>query len=122
MDRESFNHWLASYGTAWTSRDPEAAASLYADNAIYQVKPFDEPLRGRAAIYEYWTGVAKTEGKIRFDYEILAVTAEHGITRWRASFVRVPPGLPTKLDGIFLIVLDSAGRCQSLHEWWQKQQ
>ncbi|OLB39004.1 MAG: hypothetical protein AUH11_05305 [Acidobacteria bacterium 13_2_20CM_57_17] len=122
MDRESFNHWLAAYGTAWTSRDPEAAASLYADNATYQVTPFDEPLRGRAAIYEYWAGVAKTEEKIQFDYEILAVTAEHGITRWRASFVRVPPGLQTKLDGIFLIVLDSAGRCQSLREWWHKQQ
>src|SRR5256885_8529816 len=85
MDRESFNHWLAAYGTAWTSRDPEAAASLYADNATYQVTPFDEPLRGRAAIYEYWAGVAKTEEKIQFDYEILAVTAEHGITRDRKS-------------------------------------
>jgi len=93
MDRESFNHWLAAYGSVWTSRDAEAAASLYAENSTYQVTPFDEPLRGRAAIYEYWTGVAKTEEEIQFDYEILAVTAEHGIARWRASFVRVPPGL-----------------------------
>src|SRR3989440_11695698 len=122
MDRESFNHWLAAYGSVWTSRDAEAAASLYAENSTYQVTPFDERLRGRAAIYEYWTGVAKTEEEIQFDYEILAVTAEHGIARWRASFVRVPPGLQTKLDGIFLIVLNSAGRCLSLREWWHKQQ
>lgn len=88
----------------------------------YQVTPFDEPLRGRAAIHEYWTGVAQTEENIQFDYEILAVTAEHGIARWRASFVRVPPGLPTKLDGIFVITLDSGGLCQSLREWWQKRQ
>jgi uncharacterized protein (TIGR02246 family) len=123
MDRETFNHWLASYGRAWTSRDPEAASSLYAHDATYQVTPFDEPLRGRTAIYEYWAGVAKTEKKIQFDYEILAVTAEqHGIARWWASFVRVPPGLETKLDGIFLISLDSEGRCRSLREWWHKQQ
>jgi SnoaL-like domain len=70
MNRETFNHWLASYGSAWTRRDPEAAASLYAHNATYQVTPFDEPLRGRAAIYEYWAGVAKTEEKIQFNYEI----------------------------------------------------
>lgn len=68
MDRETFNNWLASYRSAWTNRDPEAAASLYADDATYQVTPFDEPLRGRAAIYEYWAGVAKTEEKIQFDY------------------------------------------------------
>src|SRR5258708_289968 len=114
MDRESFNHWLASYGNAGPSRAPEAAASLYADDATYQVTPFDEPLCGRAAIYEYWAGVAKTEEKIQFGYEILAVTAEHGIARWWASFVRVPPGLETKLDGILLISLDSRGRCQDL--------
>jgi len=73
MDRESFKNWLAAYGNAWTRRDPEAAASLYADNATYQVTPFDEPLRGRAAIYEYWADVAKTEEKIQFDYEIRQV-------------------------------------------------
>ena len=66
MDRETFNRWLASYGSAWTGRDPGAAASLYADDATYQVTPFDEPLRGRAAIYEYWSGVARTEEKIQF--------------------------------------------------------
>jgi SnoaL-like domain len=122
MDRESFNRWLGAYGKAWTGRNAEAAASLYADDATYQVTPFDEPLRGWAAIREYWDGVAKTEEGIQFGYEILAVTAEHGIARWWASFVRVPPGLATKLDGIFLISLDGTGRCQSLREWWVKRQ
>ena len=122
MDREALGRWLASYGRAWMARDPEAAAALYNEDATYQVTPFDEPLRGRGAIHEYWVGVAKTEERIQFDYEILAVTEEAGIARWRASFVRVPPGLDTKLDGIFLISLDSAGRCKSLREWWHKRQ
>ena len=101
MDRESFKYWLASYGKAWTDRDPEAAASLYTDDATYQVTPFDEPLRGRSAIYEYWVGVAKTEERIQFNREILAITAGYGVARWWASFLRVPPGLKTELDGIF---------------------
>src|SRR5256885_16804399 len=122
MEKESFKSWLDSYGQAWMARDPHAAVALYTDDAMYQVTPFSEPLRGRAAIYEYWAGVAKTEERIRFDYEILAVTAEHGIARWRASLVRVPPGLETKLDGIFLISLDSAARCRSLREWWHQRQ
>lgn len=122
MDRESFHRWLVSYGRAWMGRDPEAAAALYAENATYQVTPFDEPLRGRVAIYKYWNGIAKTQEKIKFDFEVLALTAEQGIARWWASFVRVPPGFETKLDGIFLIALDSDGRCQSLREWWHKLQ
>ena len=122
MNRESFQRWLDSYGHAWIGRDPAAAAALYADDASYQVTPFSEPLHGRDAIYEYWEGVAKTEERIQFDYEVLAVTAEHGIARWWASFIRTPPGLDTRLDGIFLITLDADGRCLSLREWWHKQQ
>ena len=122
MDRESFKCWLDSNGHAWIGREPKAAVTLYTDDATYQVTPFSEPLCGREAIFEYWDGVAKTEQGIQFGYEVIAVTAEHGIARWWASFVRVPPGLETKLDGIFLICLDSNGLCQSLREWWHKLQ
>jgi len=104
------------------ARDPESAAALYAESATYQVTPFTEPIHGRAAILEYWRGVTQTEEDIRFDYEILASTSEFGIARWWASFLRVPPGLPTRLDGIFLITLNAEGLCQSLREWWVKQQ
>jgi len=122
MDRETFNQWLDAYGKAWANRDRLAAASLYADEATYHVTPFLEPLRGRAAILEYWTHVAKTEENIHFHYEILAIATDYGIARWQASFTIQPQALHTKLDGIFLISLDSNGRCQSLREWWHKQQ
>jgi len=123
MTPESFASWLDAYGRAWETRDPKAAADLFAEDGAYQVTPFLEPMRGRPAILEYWTHVAQTEQDIRFGYEILAVTGEQGIARWWASFIRVPPGVPTKLDGIFLLSLDKNGvLCKSLREWWHKQQ
>jgi hypothetical protein len=122
MTLQAFDDWLHSYGQAWESRNPQAAADLYADDGTYQVTPFLEPMCGKQAILEYWTHVAQTQQNIQFGYEILAVTPEHGIARWWASFVIVPPSLNTKLDGIFLISLDETGRCRSLREWWHKQQ
>jgi SnoaL-like protein len=122
MTREAFAAWLEKYGQAWESRDAKAAAELYPEHGTYQVTPFAEPMRGRAAIFEYWTNVAQTEENIQFGYEIVAVTPEQGIARWWASFVRVPPGLQTKLDGIFIIALDGQGKCTQLREWWHKQQ
>ena len=79
-------------------------------------------MRGRVAILEYWTNVAQTEEDIHFEYEILVVTPEQGIARWWASFVRVPPGLQTKLDGILVISLDGQGKCTQLRKWWHKHQ
>jgi SnoaL-like domain len=121
-DAVAFKSRLDAYGHAWENRNPEAATALFAVNGTYQVKPFLKPMCGRKAIFEYWSGVVRTEENIRFGYEILVVNAELNITRWSASFVRVPPGLQTKLDGIFLISPDEEGRCKSLQEWWHKQQ
>jgi hypothetical protein len=79
-------------------------------------------MRGREAIFEYWSHVAETEQDVQFGYEVLAVTQEAGIARWWASFLIVPQRLQTRLDGIFLITLDGNGRCRSLKEWWHKEQ
>jgi hypothetical protein len=121
-DRDAFKSWLDAYGKAWESRDAEAAAALYTENGAYQVTPFVEPMRGRKALFEYWSNVARTEENVQFGYEILVASRELNIARWSASFVIVPQGLKTKLDGIFVISLDEQGRCTSLREWWHKQQ
>jgi len=122
MEQATFKSWLEAYGRAWEGRDPQAATELYAEDATYQVTPFVAPLCGRQAIFDYWTGITQTEEGIRFGFEILAVTSDFGIARWCVSFIINPPGLTTKLDGIFLISLDAADRCKSLKEWWHKQQ
>jgi hypothetical protein len=121
MDQEVFKSWLIAYG-AWEARDPQASAALFEQGGTYQVTPFLEPMRGRPAILEYWTGVAATQRDISFGFDVLAVTADVGIARWWASFIRIPPGLQTKLDGIFVITLTSEGRCSALREWWHKDQ
>jgi len=121
-DLVAFKSWLDAYGQAWEKRNPEAATALYTENGTYQVTPFLDPMHGRKAIFEYWSEVARTEENIRFGYEILVANRELNIARWSASFVIVPPGLQTQLDGIFLISLDAEGRCKSLQEWWHKLQ
>ncbi len=122
VELAAFRSWLGAYGRAWEARDPQAAAGFFTEDGTYQVTPFVEALRGRRAILEYWAEVARTEREIRFECEVLAVTPEAGIAHWRASFTRLPPGLKTALDGIFVISLDAAGCCTALREWWHKQQ
>jgi len=91
MTLQALDDWLHSYGLAWESRNPQAAADLYAEDATYQVTPFLEPLRGKPAILDYWTHVAKTQQNIEFGYEILAITPEHGIAHWWLPLSLFPP-------------------------------
>lgn len=122
MERASFESWLEAYGRTWRDRNAQAAADLFTEHGTYQVTPFVEPMRGRPAILDYWVHLAETQRDIQFSYEVLAVTPEMGIARWRASFLIVPQGLQTQLDGIFVICLHGDGRCRSLKEWWHKEQ
>jgi len=122
MNENDFRAWLDAYGRAWQDRDPQAAAQLYAEDGSYQVTPFLPPMKGREAIRDYWVEVTQTEKDITFSYEILTVTENFGVAHWRASFERIPPGLNTRLDGIFVIRLDANGKCMALREWWHKRQ
>jgi SnoaL-like domain len=122
MNRESFQHWLENYGRAWQQLDARAAAELYAQGATYQETPFVEPLRGREEIFKYWLNVCRTQQDVHFEFEILAVTPESGLARWRAGFLRTPPGKRLALDGIFLVSLDAENRATSLREWWVRRE
>jgi hypothetical protein len=116
VERETFEGWLDAYGRAWETRDPAAAAELFTEDAVYHETPFDEPMRGRAEISDYWSDVTRSQDDVRFSYEILA--ASEGVARWRADFLRLPARTPVRLDGILLARLDAEGRCTEFREWW----
>ena len=113
-----FDSWLEAYGRAWENRDPEAAAELFSENATYRETPFDEPARGREAIFEYWARATAGQDGVRFGHEVLMVDGDMGVARWRASFERVRAGTAVELDGIFVVRMDADGRCEEFREWW----
>ena len=122
MDARVFEEWLDAYRRAWEGRDPDAAACLFTEDATYQETPFEEPMRGRAAIRAYWEGVPANQRQIKFESDVLAFTAHgEGLARWRASFVRISSGVLVELDGIFLVRLVE-GRCTEFREWWHRRE
>jgi uncharacterized protein (TIGR02246 family) len=122
IDDESFRAWLDDYGRAWEAQDPEASAALYREDALYFETPFDEPMRGVAAIRDYSAEAAAAQKDVKFGADVLAVSGDTGIARWRASFTRVPSGMRVELDGVFLVTFDDAGRCREFREWWHRRE
>ena len=117
MDLPSVKPWLDAYGRAWETRSPEMAGVLFTEDASYQESPYDEPMRGRSAIVEYWSHIPRTQEYILFDHEIIALTSDVAIIHWTASFARIPSKAKVKLDGIFLLNFEG-NLCRSLREWW----
>jgi uncharacterized protein (TIGR02246 family) len=118
MDMEGFQSWLESYGRAWESHDPQIFADLFTDDVSYYVNPFSEPLSGRSALRDYWSNIIRSQEQTRFDYEVLAITQDRGIAHWWTSFVYASSKTKVKLDGIFVVSLNSENRCKVLRQWW----
>jgi hypothetical protein len=114
--------WLDAYGQAWENQDPQAAANIFAANATYQETPFDEQIRGREAILQYWLEETYVQKQVKFSYEILAVGENRGIARWQASFARIPSKTQVKFDGIFVVYLNANNLCTVFEEWWNKEE
>ncbi len=118
MTAAHLSSWLDAYGNAWETRDEDAAARLFTDQATYQWGPFEEPLRGRDAIRERWASAVAAQDDIAFSYETLAVADDQGIARWWVSFIVPAAEMRVRLEGIFVIALDADGRCYAFREWW----
>jgi hypothetical protein len=120
MNLDSLKSWLDAYGRAWETRNPEAAGALFTQDASYHETPYDEPMRGRSAIVEYWSHVPRTQDDVHFSHDIIALTGEVAIAHWSTSFLRIPSNAKVKLDGIFLLTFDEQNLCKSLREWWMR--
>ncbi len=119
MTRDELEAWLAAYGRAWETRDADAVAELFAEGATYQETPFSEPMRGRAAIRDYWNrAVVRYQREPRFSFEILSLEGRRALAHWRGTFNRASNGARVDLDGVFLLEFDGARRCSALREWW----
>jgi ketosteroid isomerase-like protein len=118
MSFQRFDNWLGAYKQAWETRDPDAAESLFTEDATYQVTPFTEPNQGRQGIRNYWSRVTTNQRDVRFGFQMLATNGDTGVARWNVVFTEVPEGVSNELDGIFVFTLTPEGRCQEFKEWW----
>lgn len=118
MTHETFAGWLTAYGQASVDNDPQASASLFSANASYYESPFDEPLVGRQAIFDYWAAGAQNLTDKTATYEIAALQGSLGVARWRAQFTVKATGQRKALDCLFLVEFDEQGLCCLFREWW----
>lgn len=118
LKRKQFMEWLQVYGKASQENDARASSELFTQDALYFETPFDEPITGREAIYQYWFKGAQTLKDKESSYQILSVKDNVGIARWQSQFTVIDSGKRHALDCLFLVEFDENGLCCVFREWW----
>lgn len=115
---EHFTVWLESYGKASAENDARTSAELFALDARYYETPFDDPLIGREAIFQYWLNGAHSLKDKESSFEIFSMKDNLGIARWQSRFTVIKTGVRHALDCLFLVEFDQDGLCSVFREWW----
>jgi hypothetical protein len=114
----SVQDWIAGYGRAWEERDPDAAAALFSENAIYRDHPLGEPHAGREGVHAYWTGVTATQEDVRVRFGTPVVSADASRAAVEFWVTMLGGGTEVTLAGILFLRFGADGLCEELREAW----
>lgn len=108
--------WITAYGRAWVGRDPEAAAALFTEDAVYRSSPFREPHLGSQGIRDYWTRATSTQEGLDLRFGEPVVEGRKAVVEWWA--IMRDQGAWITLPGCLLLRFAADGRCEELREYW----
>ncbi len=121
MTRRDVEDWLAGYERAWRTAGTGQLSELFAEDATYQLAPYDEPLAGLAAIAQMWEEEREGPDEVfTMTSDLVAVEGDTAVTR-----VEVAYGDPVSRDyrDLWLMRFSEDGRCVAFEEWpfWTEQ-
>ncbi len=114
-DLDGLTTWVDGYIRAWTSNDPRDIGALFTEDAEYYTAPFRPPWRGREQIVEGWLDRRDKPGEATFEWHPVAVADDVAIIRGTTAYPE------ETFSNLWVIRLDSDGRCREFTEWWMEQ-
>jgi hypothetical protein len=121
MTHEQVAQWLAAYGKAWETYDPQAIGDLFSADAAYYYHPYDEPTRGREAIVANWLENRDPEERYKGEYQPVVVEGNRAAAQGQSRyFAEDGKTLEREYSNLFLLTFDDDGRCSEFREWYSK--
>lgn len=108
--------WIEAYAEAWRACDADAAAALFAEDAVYWDTPCGEPNVGREGVRRYWREATGRQSEIELVLGEPLVTPTGTAVEWWVT-LRLDGELLT-VPGCLLLRFDGDGRCVELREYW----
>src|SRR3712207_3721759 len=113
-DAAAVTRWIDRYVVAWNSNEPSDINALFSADAVYRPAPYQPPWRGRQQIVDEWLQRRDEPGETSFDWELLALAEDLAVVTGVTHYPE------QTFSNLWLVRLDSDGRCQEFTEWWME--
>jgi steroid delta-isomerase-like uncharacterized protein len=111
--------WIEAYADAWRTGDADAAACLFAEEAVYRSTPFRAPHVGREEIRRYWLEEPARHEQVALCFGTPVVRGRRAAVEWWVTVVQ--DGETVTGPGCLVLRFDQRGICEELREYWHEQ-
>lgn len=109
--RDEVMGWVCRYEDAWRAADVSAVAGLFTADVRYARSPYDDPpLRGHAAVEEFWSDDTSFEMTVA----LVAVEGRDAVVR---VTVRYEPPTGQEYCDLWVLRFAADGRVEDFEEW-----
>jgi len=115
VSREQLRDWVSAYERLWRTAGTDGLSEVFADDVVYSMAPYEEPIRGLAALAELWDRERHAADEdFELTWEPVALEGAVAVVRVDVSY-----GQPRDQEyrDLWVLRFDSAGRCESYEEW-----
>jgi hypothetical protein len=110
-----------TYIRAWVQQDPDLITTIFTDSVTYHERVFEEPIRSREGIREYWQRkVVETQAYISCELLNLYLDGNTAIAEWQADFDDLFQGIRKRMREVAILVFEDQ-LIASLREYWATQ-
>jgi SnoaL-like domain len=121
MDEAGFQRWLDAYVEAWRTYEVDAIGELFSQDVEYRYHPWDEPVRGRAAIVEDWLEDRDEPDSWSAEYRPWLVAGDDAVAVGVSRYLGTDrESVEREYHNVFLCRFDAHGRCREFTELFLK--
>jgi hypothetical protein len=112
--------WAERYARAWRAFDAEAAAALYAAEAVVRTAPLRDATRGRAAVLEYTRRVFGEESEHEVWFGEPVEEGDRAAVEWWATYLE--DEREVTLSGCSMIRFGPDGLVVESRDYWHEEE
>lgn len=117
--RAAYGGLIERFGKAWEQGSPDEITEIFSDDAVFLPSPFDEPLRGKTAIAEYWKDVPHEQAEVSFRYGEIFAAGPWFSTEYKCTFRRRRTGEKIDVRGALFCETDE-GKLAEMRMYWHR--
>jgi ketosteroid isomerase-like protein len=117
--RVVYSGMIEQFGNAWEQGSPDRITEAFTEDAVFLPSPFDAPIRGKAAIAEYWNDIPVEQAEVSFRFGEIFVAGPWFSTEYKCTFRRRRTGQMIDVRGA-LFCETHEGKIAEMRMYWHR--